>query len=180
MQNYIRLVAIAGIAGSLCACFPNEQQAGGHYQAYGWRGQVIYPENYEGYPGDYRYGDVQQEKKQVIVPETYHVGSYHSPARAKDRDRNWVQSQNPGGYTIELATGSKASQVAGKLHKAPKSNRRAQVKYQQNGQAYYKGVYGSYSSYQAAQQALNNLPDDVRQGAQIKSWGSVQGDVNPY
>jgi septal ring-binding cell division protein DamX len=79
-----------------------------------------------------------------------------------------------------LAAGKKASQVASKLQQAPKSNRRAQVKYQRNGQNYYKGVYGSYSSYQAAQQALNSLPANVRQGAKIKSWGSVQSSVRSY
>src|SRR3990167_725522 len=50
----------------------------------------------------------------VQVPETYHLGSYGSPVRAKDSDKNWVSSQNPQNYTIELAEDEKASYVAKK------------------------------------------------------------------
>ena len=53
----------------------------------------------------------------------------------------------------------------------------AEIKYQNQGKAYYKGVYGSYPSFDAAQQALNNLPDDVKKGAGVKTWGSVQSSV---
>nr|WP_229669351.1 SPOR domain-containing protein [Legionella impletisoli] len=142
-----------------------------NYQTYTWNGEPLYPESYD---ASYTYRDYEREKKPVVVPETYHVGAYHSPARAKDRDRNWVQSQNPSNYTIELAEGDKASKVASKLVKAPKNDRRAQVKYEQNGTTRYKGVYGSYPSYEAAQQALKTLPEEVREGAKIESWGSVQ------
>ena len=85
--------------------------------------------------------------------------------------------QNAQGYTIELADGDKAAQVAGALYKAPKNQRTAEVKYQQGGKTYYKGLYGSYPSYDAAQQALSTLPADVKQKAGIKSWGSVQHGV---
>lgn len=113
----------------------------------------------------------------VIVPETYHVGSDHAPIPAKNRDRTWVTEQNPQGYTIEIADGDKASQVASKLVQAPKKERAAEVQYFRNGGQYYKGLYGSYSTHEAAQQALDALPDNLKQQAGIKSWRDVQGAV---
>ncbi|WP_419418862.1 SPOR domain-containing protein [Legionella sp. D16C41] len=115
---------------------------------------------------------------EVKVPESYHVGAYHSPTRAKDRDKSWVSSQNPQGYTIELADDEKPAQVAKKLYLAPKNDRMAEIKYQRDGKAYYKGVYGSYPSKEAAENALNNLPADLKQNAGVKDWGSIQSSVS--
>lgn len=54
----------------------------------------------------------------------------------------------------------------------------AQVKYYQNGKTHYKGLYGTYDSQEAAQKALESLPPEIKQGAGIKDWGSVQGNLN--
>lgn len=123
----------------------------------------------------YNYGNPQ---KQVAVPDSYHVGEYHSPVSFKDRDRTWVAGQNPKGYTIEVADDEKAAQVAQKLYKAPKNDRMAQVKYQKNGKPYYKGLYGTYNNAADAQKALDALPPEIKQGAGVKDWGSVQSNLN--
>ncbi|AHE66509.1 SPOR domain-containing protein [Legionella oakridgensis] len=179
MLNKIRIIVVLIYTISLAACVAYNPNGYMNYQSYTYDGKPLYPESYE---GNYRYYEQEnyhpEATKQVVVPDSYHVGPYHSPASHKDRDRQWVESQNPQAYTIELANGEKASQVAGQLYKAPKSDRMAQIKYQQNGKTYYEGLYGSYSSYEAAQQALNALPDDIKQGASIQSWGNVQNKVN--
>jgi SPOR domain len=113
----------------------------------------------------------------VKVPNTYHIGPMHSPISSQDRDRGWVKSQNPQGYTIEMGDDEKASEVAHKLHSAPKSERMAEIKYQRNGKPTYKGVYGSYESREAAQKAFDNLPEHLRTGSSVKDWGSVQGGI---
>ena len=110
----------------------------------------------------------------VEVPESYHVGSYRSPVSHRNRDNNWVNQQNPRKYTIQLSEGRKPSSVARVLTRAPKRNRTATVKSFNNGQAYFRGVYGSYSSYEDAKRALDTLPEEVKNQATIKSWGSVQ------
>ncbi|KTD41010.1 SPOR domain-containing protein [Legionella parisiensis] len=119
---------------------------------------------------DYRY----QQKQEVKVPNSYYVGELHSPTTFKDRDQNWVNSQNPKGYTIELVEGDKASQVAQVLYKAPKNDRIAQVKYDRDGRTRYKGVYGTYGTAEEAQKALNALPPEIKSSASVINWGSVQ------
>ncbi|MFI4919644.1 MAG: SPOR domain-containing protein, partial [Legionellales bacterium] len=120
--------------------------------------------------------DGQQQTQGVVVPESYHVGAYHSPVSFKDMDQSWVSRQNPQGYTIEIADDAKASEVARKLYNTPKNDRMAQVQYQRNGRVYYKGVYGTYSSSDAAQKALDALPPDIKQGAGVKTWSSIQSN----
>lgn len=110
----------------------------------------------------------------VHVPQSYHFSNAPSPTKHKQRDKQWVNSQNPGAYTIQLGQGEKASDVAKQLSTAPKSERRAQVKYNQNGKTYYRGVYGSYPNRQAAEEALQQLPASVRDKAGVKSWNNVQ------
>jgi len=135
-------------------------------------GDLIYPEGYENNGG---MSDVTpQDKKVVAVPDSYYVGSAARPVSHKDDDRGWMSNQNPNSYTIELAHDEKASHVANVLLNTPKTDRSAQLKYQQSGKTYYKGLYGSYSDRESAQKALDALPDTVKQNAKIESWGQVQ------
>lgn len=130
----------------------------------------LYPESYEGdsfAPSTY-------EKKDVVVPENYFVGPTHAPTSHRDVDRDWISHQNAQNYTIQLATGDKPADVAKTLYQAPKNDRTAQIRVQQNGKEFYKGVYGSFPTQEAAQQALSTLPQEIKQNAQVQSWGSVQ------
>ncbi len=97
-----------------------------------------------------------------------------APLPFKQRDRGWVSKQNPQGYTIEISNSEKPADVASSLQKAPRNEPSAEVKYQRDGKQYYKGVYGSYPTYEAAQQALNALPEDVKRNASVKTWGNIQ------
>jgi hypothetical protein len=147
----------------------------------------LYPDGYDTsggtYPDGSAYPDngngayVPGSRKVVTVPEGYHVGSDRSPASFKDREKSWVNRQSPQNYTIELGDNEKASQVAATLQKAPKDARKAEIKYNRGGKRHYKGVYGTYSSYESAQKALNALPEELKQNAGVKTWGSVQNSV---
>ena len=139
------------------------------------KGIQLYPDGYDN--GGAYAPKAANETKQVVVPETYHVGEIAAPASFKERDTVWISHQNPQGYTIEIAHGENAAEVASTLQKVPKSERTAEVKYQQDGKSYYKGIYGTYPSYEAAQQALSALPEDVKQNAGVKTWGNVQSSV---
>ncbi len=178
MLTKTRIVCVSLCAVSLTACMSGGQPNYGNYQPYDYQTTPLYPEGYDNTvvyssPYDTRY----ESKQDVVVPESYHVGAYQSPTPSKDLDKNWVNSQNPMGYTIQIADDEKASHVASTLQKAPKSEHMAEVKYQRDGKAYYKGLYGTYPNYDAASKALGSLPDDVKQNAGIKTWGSVQQNV---
>ena len=174
MNNKIKFLAIGLCTINLSSCMMYEDNFNSSYTSYTYDSSQIYPQNYS----INNYGYQNQPSQPVSVPDSYHVGEYHSPVSFKDRDRSWVSSQNPQGYTIEVADDEKASKVAQKLYKAPKNDRMAQVKYQRNGKEYYKGLYGTYDSPEAAQKALDALPPDIKQGAGVKNWGSVQGNLN--
>ena len=132
----------------------------------------LYPDGYDNTSGG-AYTPGSRERV-VTVPESYHVSTESAPASFKDREKTWVGRQSPQNYTIQLDDSEKASAVASTLQKAPKDARRAEVKYNRSGEQHYRGVYGTYSSYEAAQKAMTNLPSDLKQNAKVKTWGSVQ------
>lgn len=133
----------------------------------------LYPQGYD----SSMYVQLPQEKKPLEVPDTYLAGANHSPTPPKNVDKEWVNNQKGQSYTIQLADGEKAAEVANTLLKVPKNERTAEIKYQRDGKTYYKGVYGTYPNYEEAQKALNNLPADVKQNAGIKTWGTVQNNA---
>ena len=53
----------------------------------------------------------------------------------------------------------------------------AQVRYERDGKSYYKGLYGTYPTYEAAQQAQGSLPSSMKADSSIKSWSNVQNSV---
>ncbi|HRD71104.1 MAG TPA: SPOR domain-containing protein [Legionella sp.] len=177
MNNKNKFIMVGLCVINLSSCMVSDENYTS-YQTYTYDQNQLYPQNdYRMANFGYRY---QPNEGSVTVPDSYHVGAYHSPVSFKDRDRNWVSSQNPQGYTIEVADDERAAQVAQKLYKAPKNDRMAQVKYQRNGKPYYKGLYGTFPNAEAAQKALSELPPDIQQGAGVKTWGSVQGSLNEY
>lgn len=178
MNNKTRVVVLGVSLLGMVSCSSLDEEVSSDYPSYAYTfndKRMVYPQN------DYsmsQYTYTPQATESVEVPDSYHVGAYHSPVSFKDRDRDWVKNQNPQKYTIELADGDKAAQVAKKLYKTPKNDRMGQVQYYKNGKTYYKGLYGSYDSPEAAQKALNAMPSDIKSGAQVKNWGNVQGSVD--
>ncbi len=95
----------------------------------------------------------------------------------KSRDQSWANKQRANNYTIQLDSSGKASKVAKTLVNAPKNQRSAQIKYQRNGQAYYKGVYGSYKTRHDANNAYQKLPAHLKNKAGIKQWHQLQREL---
>jgi hypothetical protein len=172
MFNNPGFLTVCILSAGLTACASHEanyQNFQSYYTSYGYQPYQYQDIGY--YRSDYSNG---YSESTVTVPDSHYAGSYRSPTSHKDMDRNWVNSQNPKSYTIQIGESEKASQIAGRLYKAPKSDRSAEIKYNRDGRSYYKGVYGSYNNLDDAQKALNNLPAEIKQGADIKPWSSVQ------
>ena len=72
------------------------ETSGGYVEAYQGGNLQTMPGYAYAYSGsdyvNYREEQDQMGDRVVTVPETYHVGAYHSPVPAKDRDRNWVST----------------------------------------------------------------------------------------
>jgi septal ring-binding cell division protein DamX len=172
-------MALGLCAINLHSCVMNQQSVSTDYNRayvlYTYDPSHSYPQPY--YQNYQRYDYNTMPTQSVEVPESYHVNSLSAPVSFKDRDRTWVNSQNPGNYTIEIADDEQASQVAQKLYKAPKKDRMAQIKCKTNGKQHYKGLYGSYASQEDAEKALNDLPSDLKQGAGVKNWSHIQSNL---
>lgn len=147
------------------------------YESYSYDDMQYFPQTDDANPSNFYHYQVGSPMP-IDPADSYHVGEGRSPVPSRDRDSQWVISQKPQNYTIQIAAGAKASEVALKLLKAPKSQRMAEIRSNARGGAYYQGLYGSYSSYGEAEKALNSLPDDLRSGASIKTFGLVQGALN--
>jgi septal ring-binding cell division protein DamX len=174
MRTKTQLIAVSLCVFGIAACSKSNEYWGAG-QSNQKAAIQLYP---DGYDNGGAYAPANAEVKQVVVPETYHVREATPQQAFKSRDINWVNNQNPQGYTIELASGSQAASVNATLQKAPRTERMAAVKVKQNGQDSYQGIYGTFSSQEAAQAALNKLPEELKQNASIKSWHSVQSQVN--
>jgi septal ring-binding cell division protein DamX len=175
MWNKTRLLCLCFCSFCFTACTSYGPSNNDSIYQYSSVSTPIYLEDYSdnGY-----YSDESQSKKEIVVPDSYHVGMNHAPSSHTDRDKEWVNNQSAESYTIELADGDQAAEVAKTLYKAPKKERMAEIKYQRAGKTYYKGLYGTYPNYEAAQEALKSLPEDMKQKAGVKPWSSIQRSVN--
>jgi hypothetical protein len=174
MNNNIKfaVVGLCALGMSSCVILENGTSDNLYYTTYApYDDSRLYSQNNYKMPNA---NYTVQSKQDVIVPDSYHVGEMRPPVSFQDRDQTWVSSQNPQGYTIELAEGEKASKVAQALYKAPKTNRMAQVRYLRDGKDYYRGVYGSYGSADEAKKALDSLPLEIKSSASVKNWSNIQ------
>lgn len=175
MQAMTLCLCVSAMSG--CVSVDGSEPSHQPYQPYSYNEMQYYSQS-DYMTGDYASYNEVYPRSQASVPDSYHVGASHSPQSAKNRDRDWVTTQNPQSYTIEVADDEKPSQVAKKLYQIPKNDRMAEIKYQRGGKTYYKGLYGSYASEDEARKALNSLPEEVKKGAGIQNWQQVQSHVS--
>ncbi|PJD90735.1 MAG: SPOR domain-containing protein [Legionella sp.] len=179
MFTLLRLSCISICILSLSACMLDGTNNSSNFWDSSPDGEnnQLYPEGYDTtytnqsseYNGSYK------TQKNVVVPQSYHLGVMNTPVASKDEDRQWVDNQNPNGYTIQIADDTKPAPVANQLLKTPKNEHNAEVKSQSGA---YIGLHGSYATREAAEAQLNQLPEEVKQKAQIKNWQTIQHEVN--
>lgn len=114
-----------------------------------------------------------QPTSHVSVPKSYYLAE-GVPVSHQTSDKDWIDQQSTEEYTIELSDNKSPAVVAKTIQEAPKNARMAQVQYNDDGKNKSLGVYGSFSSKQAAEEALAKLPPAVRENAKIQSWNNIQ------
>lgn len=167
-----KIVTVLGIAGSsllLQSCGMNSMYSD---RSSHWMSNYGYSYGYD-YDTDYRY----RPKRAIHEERGYHLSQGATPTSHKHRDREWIYQQNQQHYTIEVGSGDKASSVAKKIHKSPRTGGSAQFRHKRGNQTVYTGVVGSYKSREDAEKALNSLPEEVRGTAKVRNWGRVQSDA---
>ncbi len=175
-----RLIQWSGIclcSITLSGCFMDGTSESSYFSQptpYEDRNNSLYPETYDSSFDTYRVNESKPYSQGVVVPQSYHLGATNSPPTAKDEDKQWVASQNPNGYTIQIEQNDKPATVARSLQQMPKNERSVEVRSQSGS---YIGLHGSYSNQEEATAQLNNLPSSVKDQAQIKNWESIQKEV---
>ncbi len=130
------------------------------------------------YPIDNPYAQEYQDNPSTPArPLPQFVNTAEAPQTqmsAKHVDLSWVEAQEPQHLTILLNSDSNPLNVSQSLMKVPKDKRSAALKYQDRGQAQYAGIYGSFQDQNEAQQALQQLPEELRPQAKIVNWQQLQ------
>ena len=97
----------------------------------------------------------------------------------KIKRENWVKQQAGGSYTLQLSSLLKEKDIVNFIQKHQLAANAAYIKVVIKGTTRYNALYGSYSTYEEAKNAVNSLPGSL---AKIKPWirnfGILQDLIN--
>jgi septal ring-binding cell division protein DamX len=97
------------------------------------------------------------------------------PADNGIKGRDWIDSQDPQHYTVQLiAVGSEAAAVRF-IHNRHLEGEAAYYAQTRNGKPWYSVIYGSYPDREAARQALRRLPPALSSASPwVRRFGDIQ------
>ena len=87
---------------------------------------------------------------------------------------DWIREQEPGHYTLQLASSKNRSRIEKYYHQNKLQGQAGYYRNRRKGVDWYALVYGSYASRQEAQIAAENLPVSLRQW---KPWIRRMKDI---
>lgn len=91
------------------------------------------------------------------------------------RGEDWVYKQPRDTYTIQLSSLLKEQDIINFIRRYNLTERAAYVRVNIKGTQRYNALYGSYSTYAAAKQALSTLPESLRSAKPwIRNFGLLQ------
>lgn len=120
---------------------------------------------------------------EVIEPETPTVAAeVDTPAMpvvatAPRRD-NWLLTQDPDAYTLQIAGSSQEGDIRRALKKFKPAAPSAIFSASRKGKPWYGLVTGVYSDFASAKQARAALPEELMRGAWVRRLRAVQGEIN--
>lgn len=76
--------------------------------------------------------------------------------------QQWVASQNPGHYTLQLASSTNQALIKKYYSENALQGKAGYYSSMRQGERWYALVYGSYDSVYEAKAAIANLPEDLR------------------
>lgn len=122
-------------------------------------------------------GETEHELKPKSAPSAQPVTTASSKASSGATDVNaWYKAQSASHYTIQLMA-SRSEQNIQALQQQQGQHYRYFMK-QQQGQKFYVLTYGSFSTQQAAQAAIRNLPAALRTDTPwVRSFSGIQQEI---
>ncbi len=121
----------------------------------------------------------QAQKKTVPAPR---IAQQQTPkvGAAKVLREEWLLRQGGGSYTIQLVGMQDESGIAGFLRRYTLAGPVAYYRTSHKGGPWFPVLYGVFSDRQKAKDALNRLPENLREsGAWIRSMSSVHKEITP-
>jgi septal ring-binding cell division protein DamX len=83
------------------------------------------------------------------------------------RREDWVRQQREDSYTIQIGSVTNEDDLVKFIQAHGLENNTAYIRIVIDGVTRYNALYGVYSSYNEAEQAVAGLPEDIRR---IKPW----------
>ena len=111
---------------------------------------------------------IKEQKPAKLLPTT--VAESVSSDGIKRED--WLMQQNANNYTLQLVSVLDETDMLRFIRQYQLEAKIAYVNVIIKGQNRYNAVYGSFSSYEEAQQAVNTLPAEIRKN---KPWARTFG-----
>lgn len=121
----------------------------------------------------------EEQNKPVLAPQaTVSVSARAGAARLWRED--WLLRQEATGFTIQLAGFQDEGAIPGFLRRHPLAGSIAYYRTTRKGRLWFPVLYGVYPDRQKANEALNRLPEKLRQsGVWIRAMDSVHKEISP-
>jgi DamX protein len=106
------------------------------------------------------------------------AGRQELPVGSNIKDTAWVWSQNPGHYSIQLASASDEASIEAVMARLSLPAELAVVQSQRNGQPWYVMIYGHFVSKEAALEAVARLPAALKKaGPWVRQFSALQSEI---
>lgn len=106
----------------------------------------------------------------------------HAPIQGPEiRQEAWLLEQQPGDYALQLTAGRSEENIQAFIKRHDLSDEAAYFRALRNGDEWYCLLYGTYSDYDQAKQALQALPSRLRRNRPwVRTLSSVQASIEEF
>lgn len=125
--------------------------------------------------------DIEKNKPAEAAPatQTNLAATIEEPSGSESlplsRSREWLLSQPPESYTIQLLAVQNISSIQAYINHHSLSDGAFTYKSSRNGKPWYPLLWGIYQDKTAAVEAMRHLPPDIRKGGPwVRSFASLQ------
>lgn len=102
-----------------------------------------------------------------------------SPPSISSNQEGWLWSQNPNHYTLQLTAGTSEKAIQAFIKQYSLDGKAIYFHRLRDGKNWYIMIYGSYSDYSTAKQAINQLPLAVQKAKPwVRQFSAIHAELN--